>query len=76
MRPRLPTAVFRRFATKTSLGHVGDGRTYDVSPDGKGFLMIKPGGGPEQTAAPPSLIVVQNWFEGLKRLVPVRHSWF
>ena len=58
------------------LGSVGDGRTYDVSPDGKRFLMIKPGGRAEQTAAPPSLIVVQNWFEELKRLVPVKRSWF
>jgi hypothetical protein len=32
--------------------------------------MIKPVGSPEQTAAPTSLIVVQNWFEELKRLVP------
>ena len=45
-------------------------RTYDVSPDGKRFLMIKPVGGFDQTAAPASLVVVQNWFEELKRLVP------
>lgn len=47
------------------------GRTYDISPDGQRFLVIKPGGGSDQTAAPPSLIVVQNWGEELKRLVPV-----
>ncbi|MGH9254765.1 MAG: protein kinase domain-containing protein, partial [Vicinamibacterales bacterium] len=47
-------------------------RTYDVSPDGRRFLMIKQGGGGSETAAPPSLIVVQNWFEELKRLVPGR----
>ena len=45
-------------------------RTYDVSPDGKRFLMIKEGGGPDQTPAPPSIVVVQNWLEELKRLVP------
>ena len=28
------------------------GRTYDVSPDGQRFLMIKEGGGTDQTAAP------------------------
>lgn len=44
------------------------GRTYDVAPDGR-FLMIKPAGTPEQAAT--SVIVVQNWFEELKRLVPV-----
>ena len=48
------------------------GRTYDVSSDGQRFLMVKPVGSLEQTAAPSSLIVVQNWFEELKRLVPAR----
>ncbi len=32
--------------------------------------MITQGGGAEDTSAPPSLIVVQNWFEELRRLVP------
>ena len=47
-----------------------NGRTYDVSPDGKRFLMIK--AGPE-TEAPveASIVVVQNWLEELKRRVPV-----
>jgi hypothetical protein len=44
------------------------GRTFDVAPDGRRFLMIKEGGGDE--AAPQNLVVVQNWFEELKRLVP------
>jgi len=43
--------------------------TYDVSPDGRRFLMIKPLGGSEQASGPPSLIVVQNWLEEVKRLV-------
>jgi Tol biopolymer transport system component len=47
------------------------GRTYDVSPDGRRFLMIKEGG-TDQTAASTSLIVVQNWVEELKRLVPTK----
>jgi hypothetical protein len=45
------------------------GRTYDITSDGQRFLMIKTGG-VDQTAAPPSLIVVQNWFEELRRLLP------
>jgi serine/threonine-protein kinase len=45
------------------------GRSYDVSPDGQRFLMIKEGG-PEGNAPPTSLVVVQHWFEELKRLVP------
>jgi Tol biopolymer transport system component len=48
----------------------GEGRTYDVAPDGRRFLMIKEAGGSEQIAAPTNLIVVQNWFDELKHLVP------
>jgi len=50
------------------LGPVG--RTYDVSPDGKRFLMFKVGG-PADKADPTQLILVLNWFDELKRLVPV-----
>jgi len=46
------------------------GRTYDVSPDGQQFLMIKSAGTDGSLA--PSLIVVQHWDEELKRLVPTR----
>jgi len=43
-------------------------RSYDVSPDGKGFLMVKL----EERKPQPvtEMILVQNWFEDLKRLVP------
>ena len=46
------------------------GRTYDVSPDGRRFLMIKAGSDADRTVASASLVVVQNWAEELKRLVP------
>jgi Tol biopolymer transport system component len=53
-------------------GGVAVGRTYDVSPDGKRFLMIK-----EETqdgeTVPTQIILVQNWLDELKRLVPVDH---
>ena len=45
-------------------------RTYDVSADGKRFLMIKEAASSGPSAAPPSIVVVQNWFEELWRLVP------
>ena len=45
------------------------GRTYDVSPDGQRFLMIK-APGTDAGAVPPALILVQHWDEELKRLVP------
>ena len=47
------------------------GRTYDVSPNGDRFLMIKDAASSDKTSAPPSIIVVQGWFEELKRRVPV-----
>ena len=51
-------------------GAVGEVRTYDVSRDGR-FLMMKnfstDDGG--ETSLP-QIIVVQNWFEELRRLVP------
>ena len=45
------------------------GRTYDVAPDGKRFLMIKE---TPATNVPVQLLVVQNWVEELKRQVPAR----
>ena len=53
---------------------VGDGPpNYDVSADGQRFLMISEPEDGDAEAAPthPTLIVVENWFEELKRLVPV-----
>jgi hypothetical protein len=44
------------------------GRTYDVSPDGQRFLMIKESG-PGGDAARPNIVIVKNWVEELKRLV-------
>jgi eukaryotic-like serine/threonine-protein kinase len=42
------------------------GRTYDLSLDGRRFLMVKP----VASGAAGSLVVVLNWFEELKRRVP------
>jgi len=58
-------------------GHYFEGRTlagdyrasYDVSPDGKRFLMLKPVAG--QNAGSGQLHIVVNWFEELRRRVPV-----
>jgi serine/threonine protein kinase len=45
-----------------------DKRTYDVSTDGKKFLMVKQ---PANQVAP-QIVVVQNWVDELKRLVATR----
>ena len=49
------------------------GQSYDVSPDGRRFLMIKDAGA-EEGAAPSQLVVVLNWFEELKRLPPTQNG--
>ena len=46
------------------------GRQYDISPDGQRFLRLK--APPHASTTAGSVTVVQNWFEELKRLVPVQ----
>jgi eukaryotic-like serine/threonine-protein kinase len=69
--PLLKTAYFSGFGGG---GQAVAGRTYDVSPDGQRFLMIKEAGKDASTKdqVQVSLVVVQNWFEELKRLVPIK----
>jgi serine/threonine-protein kinase len=43
-------------------------RQYDVTPDGQRLIMLTPG----NTASGPRAVVVENWFEELKRRVPTR----
>jgi eukaryotic-like serine/threonine-protein kinase len=45
---------------------------YDVTPDGQRFLMLVPGPGASGSSTRPRVVVVLNWFEELKRLVPVQ----
>jgi Tol biopolymer transport system component len=72
------TPAFRVSAPKLLFeGHYFEGRaivayggysaTYDVSPDGKRFLMLKPAA---QNAGSGQLHVVVNWYEELRRRVP------
>jgi len=49
-------------------------RRIDISPEGDRFLMLKEGGGSDETAETTSIHVVLNWFEELKRLVPTPSS--
>ena len=48
--------------------HEGQNLNWDISPDGRRFLMIKRGQSTDESS---QLVVVQNWLEELKRLVPV-----
>ena len=56
------------FEGQYEYGNVGPFASYDVAPDGQEFVMIKKGGVTGE--ARQELIVVLNWFEELKRLVP------
>ena len=47
------------------------GRTYDISPDGRRFLLMKAAGS-ESGVAPTSIVVVQHWDEELKARVPTQ----
>jgi serine/threonine protein kinase len=52
-----------------------NGTPWDISPDGKRFLMMKPPAPPGTTAAAGShqrINIVLNWFEELKQRVPVK----
>ena len=47
-------------------------RTYDVSADGRRFLVVKDASGPDSSSTSVGIVVVQNWVEELKRGTPVR----
>ena len=48
--------------------HRAPGRTYDISPDGRRFLMIRDLD--EEADSPAHMVLIQNWFDELERLVP------
>jgi hypothetical protein len=62
------TSKPRLLFEKSGYIHAAPIRGYDLSPDGLRFLMVKL----EQRKPTPvtEMILVQNWFEELKRLVP------
>jgi hypothetical protein len=63
----IPQLVFKGTYLTPSIS-----RSYDVSPDGRRFLMIKDATPVGEAPQPPQLIVVQHWTEELKRLVPTK----
>ena len=61
-----PEAVFESADLR-----IGWGRSYDVAPDGRRFLLTLNKEAPTNLA-PAQMIFVQHWFEELKRLVPTK----
>jgi hypothetical protein len=50
-----------------------DGQPWDISPDGKRFLMMKePEAAASASGSPRKINVVLNWFEELKQRVPTK----
>lgn len=45
-------------------------RLYGISPGGERFIFTTAGAGAAQTEAQPDLVLIQNWSEELKPLVP------
>ena len=66
----LATAPTKLFDGPYGVEAYHSGRTYDVSPDGKRFLMIKNDDGIIDPNATTSMVVVLNWLEELKQRVP------
>jgi hypothetical protein len=53
--------------------NTSDVQPWDISPDGKRFLMVKEVGSPASPEGGPHKInIVLNWFEELKQRVPVK----
>ena len=48
-------------------------RTYDLHPDGQRFLIVKADALTDDsgTSASPQIVLIENWFDELRRLVPV-----
>lgn len=59
-----PEAVFEHLDFRIAWG-----RSYDVAPDGQRFLLTLDKGA-TTNLAPAQMILVQHWFEELRRLVP------
>jgi serine/threonine-protein kinase len=66
--PSAPTRVLERVYFN-GFGLLSREGSFDVAPDGR-FLMLKPADTPGRPAEPPTVIVVKNWMEDVKRLVP------
>jgi serine/threonine-protein kinase len=63
-------APARVLGTRYVVGGPFQPRQYDVSPDGTRFLMMQQNGAAEDSPVSPTVVLVQNWTEELKRLVP------
>jgi serine/threonine-protein kinase len=69
-KPGNPKVLFRGTYVRS---YPADGTPWDISPDGKRFLMMKePGTVPSAAVGPRKINIVLNWLEELKQRVPVK----
>jgi hypothetical protein len=72
-----PKAIFRGNYVSADLNLANiELNSWDISPDGKRFLMMKPpasaGAAPAAAAPQPKINIVLNWTEELKQRVPIK----
>ena len=68
LKPGTPTQLFE--SSSYVFARTGQ-RSYDVAPDGR-FVMLKNTDTSAARTTAPRIVIVQNWFEELKRLVPTK----
>jgi hypothetical protein len=73
--PGKPKILFNGTYSSSVIG-VYEHIYWDIHPDSKRFLMLKPAtstaAAPAETVPPPKINIIVNWFEELKRLAPVK----
>jgi serine/threonine-protein kinase len=67
-----PRAAVELFRGEIFAGPLVGPDQYDVSADGQRFLMLEPLPAAETPDVRPDIVIVQNWFEELQRLVPTQ----
>lgn len=73
--PTFSLGTPKKLFQSSYVGVGSEGIPWDVSPDGKRFLMIKEAGATSQAdaaGAPRKINVVLNWLEELKQRVPAK----
>lgn len=69
-KPGKPELLWEREYYSSNRGN----RTYDIHPDGGRFIMIKKADQLRIADSSDDIIVIENWFEELKRLAPVSET--
>ena len=70
LRARTPTVMFELPPVYSTYSRIG--RQWDIAPDGERFLILIPGDVVTSEQSKSRMVVVLNWHEELKRLVPTK----